>query len=129
MIHLEILERETMVDRREVQHFPYSLGRGSGVDLQLKAPGVWDHHAEIHLDRAYGFELLAVGEAIVTVNDQPVEKAPLRNGDVIGLGSLTLRFGLRPAASRPFLWREWLTWIGIGLLCLGQVALVYLLPG
>jgi len=129
MVHLEILEKETAVDRRDVESFPFSIGRGAQAHLRLKSPGIWDHHAEIHLQSSHAFHLHAVGDAIVTLNDEPVDKVPLRNGDLIGLGSVKIRFGLRAAPSRPFLWRERLTWIGIGLLCLGQVALIYWLPG
>jgi len=49
----------------------------------------------------------------------------LRNGDLIEAGSLKLQFWLTETRQKRMQVREWLTWIAIGAVCLGQVALVY----
>jgi hypothetical protein len=51
----------------------------------------------------------------------------LCNGDIITLGSLKIRFRLSSVRQSSMTAREWLTWIALGALCLGQVALVYVL--
>jgi hypothetical protein len=38
---------------------------------------------------------------------------------------LKIRFSLGPVRQSSMAAREWLTWIALGALCLGQVALVY----
>jgi hypothetical protein len=65
-------------------------------------------------------------EAFVAVNGQRLEQPlVLRNGDVIELGAVKLRFGLSPTRQRSLRFREAVTWIALAALCLGQVALIY----
>lgn len=111
------------------RHFPVTIGRSSSNDLRLREPGIWDRHLEIHLELPHTFALAARESSTATINDLPVQQAPLRHGDVIGLGPLKLLFTLSPTTQQSLHWREWLVWIGFGLLCLGQIALVYWLPG
>ena len=111
------------------RHFPVTIGRASSNDLRLLEPGIWDQHVEIDLELPHTFSLTTLQSSHATINDQPVRQAALRHGDVIGLGSLKLLFTLSPPAQRGLRWREWLVWLGFGLLCLGQIALVYWLPG
>ena len=66
---------------------------------------------------------------MASLNHLPVRQASLRNGDLIELGAVQLQFGLSPTRHRSLRLREVLTWIALGLLCLGQVALIYWLPG
>jgi len=49
----------------------------------------------------------------------------LRNGDVISIGALKIQFALSPVRQSSPRAREWLTWAGLALLCLGQVVLIY----
>ena len=109
-----------------VRRFPFSIGRSPECGLILDDPGVWDRHVEI---RRHGLDLkLAAGaDALVRVNGTQVEQATLREGDVIELASVKLRFGLSPTRQRRLQVREALTWIALVALSLGQVALIYLL--
>jgi pSer/pThr/pTyr-binding forkhead associated (FHA) protein len=107
-------------------HFPIRAGRESGLDLSLDDPGVWQRHFLIDW-RSEGLVLEAEPQALLSVNDSPVRRAILRNGDIITLGALKIRFGLSPVRQFSLAPREWMTWIALGALCLGQVALVYLL--
>jgi len=107
-------------------HFPIRAGREPGLDLSLDDPGVWQRHFLIDW-RPEGLVLEAEPEALLSVNDSPVQRAVLRNGDIITLGALKIRFSFSPVRQSSLAPREWLTWIALGALCLGQVALVYLL--
>jgi pSer/pThr/pTyr-binding forkhead associated (FHA) protein len=110
-------------------HFPVTVGRSSANDFRLVEPGVWDRHFEIDLTPPATFELKLHEQALATVNDAPVRSAELSNGDEIGSGSLKIQFSLSPTEQRSMRWREILVWTAFVLLCLGQVALVYWLPG
>jgi pSer/pThr/pTyr-binding forkhead associated (FHA) protein len=105
-------------------HFPIRAGRGPESDLPLDEPGVWQRHFLIDWP-AEGLVLQAESEALLSLNDAPVQRALLRNGDIITLGALKIRFSLTPVRQSSLAPREWLTWIALGALCLGQIALVY----
>jgi pSer/pThr/pTyr-binding forkhead associated (FHA) protein len=105
-------------------HFPIRAGRGPESDLLLDDPGVWQRHFLIDW-RPEGLVLEAEAEALLSVNDTPAPRALLRNGDIITLGALKIRFSLSPVRQSSLAPREWLTWIALAALCLGQIALVY----
>ena len=111
------------------RRFPVRIGRSARNDVRLEADGIWDRHAEIHLRRGEGFVVAAQGEALASVNGQPVQEVVLRNGDVIELGSVRLRFALSPTRHRSFRVREALTWLALATLCFAQAALIYWLVG
>jgi len=106
--------------------FPIRAGREAGLDLTLDDPGIWQRHFLIDW-RDEGLVIEAEPEALLSVNDSPTQRAVLRNGDIITLGGLKIRFSLSPVRQASLAPRECLTWIALALLCLGQVALVYLL--
>lgn len=109
------------------RRLPFSAGRSAEDDLRIEADGVWDRHARVELRDRQRAVLTASGQALTSVNGQPIREAVLRNGDILQFGSVLLQFSLSPAAHRGLRFREALTWIGIGLMALAQVALVYLL--
>jgi hypothetical protein len=104
--------------------FPIRAGREPGLELPLEEPGVWQRHFLIDW-RAEGLVLEVEPQALLNLNDAPVQRAVLRNGDILTLGALKIRFSLSPVRQSSLASREWLTWIALGALCLGQVALVY----
>jgi pSer/pThr/pTyr-binding forkhead associated (FHA) protein len=110
-----------------VRHFPLRIGRSRDSGLQLAEPGVWEQHARIELDRVEGFLLEIEPGALAAVNGEPVQKSPLRNGDVVRIGSVTIQFWLGEVRQADFRIREWLTWIAMAALAGIQVALFYLL--
>lgn len=124
MVQLQLLSghRSGVVFRSA--RFPIRAGREPGLDLPLDEPGIWQRHFLIDW-RAEGLILEAEPQALLHLNDTPVQRALLRNGDIITLGALKIRFSLSPVRQSSLAWREWLTWIALGALCLGQVALVY----
>ena len=124
MVQLQLLSghRSGVVFRSA--RFPIRAGREPGLDLPLGEEGIWPRHFLIDW-RAEGLILEAEPQALLHLNDTPVQRALLRNGDIITLGALKIRFSLSPVRQSSLAWREWLTWIALGALCLGQVALVY----
>ena len=105
-------------------HFPIRAGRAAESDLPLDETGVWQRHFLIDW-RGEGLVLEAEADALLSVNDTPVQRSLLRNGDIITLGALKIRFSLSPVRQSSLALREWLTWIALGALCLWQVSLVY----
>ncbi|HUD82528.1 MAG TPA: FHA domain-containing protein [Candidatus Saccharimonadales bacterium] len=126
MVQLQILSGNRTGTKFCGDHFPIRVGRAEGLDFSLDEPGVWPRHFQIGW-QPEGLILEAEPDALVSVNDAPVRRAVLRNGDIITLGSLKIRFSLSSVRQSSMTAREWLTWIALGALCLGQVALVYLL--
>ena len=72
-----------------------------------------------------GFVLETEGSALAGVNGQPVQRAALRNGDVIEMGSAKLQFWLSEARQREQGFREAFVWTLVVLVCFAQIALVY----
>jgi len=111
------------------RRFPTRIGRAPNSDLCLEEDGVWDCHLQIDSRPQEGFFLSVQPGARAFINAQPVEETFLRNGDIIEVGAAKLQFSLSPTRPRSLRWREVLTWVALAALCLGQVALVYWLPG
>lgn len=126
MVQLQILSGNRTGTKFRGNHFPIRVGRADGADLSLDEPGVWPRHFQI-VWQPEGLILEAEPDALISVNNAAVGRAVLRNGDIITLGALKIRFSLSSVRQSSMAAREWLTWIGLGGLCLGQVALVYLL--
>jgi hypothetical protein len=122
MVRLDVLAGTKAGSTADCSGFPISLGRASEDDLKLEDAGVFPAHCSIHRQRN-DLILQAAAEALVTVNGEAVQQAALRNGDIIGLGAAKLRFGFMPVRQTSLAWREWLTWLGLAALVLGEVAI------
>jgi predicted component of type VI protein secretion system len=126
MIQIQVLNGKMAGHRWVARRFPVQLGRGRTCDLSLDEPGVWDRHAEItRTDDAFAFSVHS--PALATINAEPATDRPLRNGDIIELGGVQLRFSLSPTRHSGLALREAITWLSIALLCAAQAALIYLL--
>ena len=86
------------------------LGRQVGLEVVLVEPGVWETHAEIFRDATGAFVVRPMRQALVTINAQLTQEHRLRNGDIVGLGAVRLRFGIRPAPQRSLKVREAIIW-------------------
>jgi len=128
VLQLKILTGKMTGAECVARHFPIHIGRAPEVDLRLEEDGVWDWHLSIELSPAEGLIVSAQPDALVCVNNQPIQRARLRNGDLIEAGAVKMQFGLTPTRHRSLRLREVLTWIGFALLCIGQVVLIYWLP-
>ncbi|MBI3849234.1 MAG: FHA domain-containing protein [Verrucomicrobia bacterium] len=125
MIQLQILSGKQAGTHRVARRFPFRIGRSSAADLCLEEDGVWDQHLELDLITPDGFVLTAHPNALVVVNSQRIEQAVLRNGDLIEMGSLKMRFWLSETRQIGLRFREGLTWCALVLLAVGQVCLIY----
>ena len=92
MVQLNILSGKMAGTQWVARRFPVQIGRAANSGLRLEENGVWDEHAQLNLDRLEGFLLKAHPNALVTVNNQPVQTVRLRNGDSIALGAVRLQF-------------------------------------
>ena len=124
MVQFKILSGKKAGSLWEARRFPVRIGRAANANLQIEEPGVWDDHLKVSVD-AEGFVIETQGGALASINGQPVQRAVLRNGDTIEMGSAKLQFWLSEARQRGQGLREALVWGVIVLVCLGQIALVY----
>ena len=125
MVQLKILSGKTAGATWVARRFPVLIGRGPAADLRLEDKGVWERHLQLDFDPAQGVVLSTEPDALASVNGLRVQTALLRNGDTLELGSLKLQFWLSETRQKALAFREALTWIGIGLLTLGQLAMIY----
>jgi hypothetical protein len=124
MVQLQILSGRQTGVKFDGLRLPIAVGRSEQSDLSLDEPGVWPCHCKIHW-QLEGLVLEVEPDALASVNGVPTPQALLRNGDTITLGGVTLRFSLSPLQQSSLAWREWLTWLALAALCLGQVAAIY----
>ncbi len=124
MVQFKILSGKKAGSLWEARRFPVRIGRAANANLQIEEPGVWDDHLKVNVD-AEGFVVETQGGALASINGQPVQRAVLRNGDTIEMGSAKLQFWLSEARQRGQGMREVFVWSVIVLVCLGQIALVY----
>ncbi|HEX4645592.1 MAG TPA: FHA domain-containing protein [Verrucomicrobiae bacterium] len=107
------------------RRFPTTIGRSAAADFRLEGDGVWEKHLELDLSPSDGFVASAYPNALAAVNGRFFQETVLRNGDILELGSVKLRFWLGETRQRGLRFREWLTWIAFGLIAAGQVWLIY----
>lgn len=127
MVQFRILSGKKAGAAWVARRFPVRIGRAASAHLQLEEEGVWDEHLRLDFKPKEGFVLTRVPNALATVNGEPVEETTLRNGDILGIGALKLQFWLAPIRQRGLWFREWLTWISITAISLGQVGVIYFL--
>lgn len=125
MVQIKVLSGNKAGSSWDARHFPVRIGRSARSHLQLEEAGVWDDHLKLSQDRAEGFVLETQANALASINGQPVQRAILRNGDTIEVGSVKLQFWLSESRQRGQALRETFVWVLITAVCLGQVALVY----
>lgn len=125
MVQIKILSGNKAGFSWDARHFPVRIGRSAKSHLQLEEAGVWDDHLKLSQNHADGFVLETHTNALASINGQPVQRAVLRNGDTIEVGSVKLQFWLSEPRQRGQALREAFVWALITGVCLGQVALVY----
>jgi pSer/pThr/pTyr-binding forkhead associated (FHA) protein len=129
MIQLNVLSGKKAGSQAVVRLFPFRVGRAAGNDLQLDDDGVWDEHLKLGFQQNEGFTLVTASDALAAVNNEPVQSARLRNGDIITFGSVKIQFWLAVARQRGLHFRELLVWALLVLVTLSQFTLVYWLLG
>jgi hypothetical protein len=126
MIQLNVLSGKKAGNQTVVRHFPFRVGRATQNDLQFEDDGIWDSHLMFELHRQNKRITLAVApNALAAVNNQAIQSAPLRNGDVISFGSVKIQFWLAAVKQRGLRLRELFVWALLILVTLGQFTLIY----
>lgn len=129
MVQFKILSGKTAGAEHVARRFPFKIGRSPAANLRLEDDGVWDQHLELVFDSASGFVLTTAPNALATINGQPIREAVLRNGDVIEIGALKIRFWLGAVRQYGLFLRELLVWTAFALITASQLYLIYrLLP-
>jgi len=124
MIQLNVLSGKKAGSQTVVRHFPFRVGRAPGSHLQLDDDGVWDQHLALEFQSG-GFGLAVAPNALVAVNGMPFQNQPLRNGDIITIGSAKLQFWLAAARQRGLRPRELFVWTLIAAVTAAQFVLIY----
>jgi hypothetical protein len=124
MLELTVLQGPEAGQRFPAGSGVTPVGRASGMGVRIKGPGVWDHHFDLVPSADGRFELQAAPGARVVIDEQVVEKAPLRDGTVIGCGGVRIRFGLQPVVQRPLAIRERLVWLALGVVLAAELAVL-----
>jgi hypothetical protein len=125
MIEIKVLNGKVAGKTVTARRFPFGIGRHKAADLCLEEPGVWNRHLELDLQLTEGITLTVAPEARATVNGQSIQATRLRNGDVIEIGAVRLRFGLAATRQRDLRLREGLTWLALAALCAAQIGLLH----
>lgn len=128
IVELQLLSGKMAGRRVAARRFPFSIGRSEDADLQLDEAGVWPAHARIRLDASEGFVLEAV-DGLVQVNCQPVTLHRLKNGDVMRVGPVDLRFAIAPAHQKKLVIHELVQWAVFAGTVVMQLLLVWYLAG
>jgi hypothetical protein len=125
MVRLRILSGKKAGTQWDARRFPVRIGRSATSDLQLEEAGVWDDHFKLTFSRAEGFRLVGSPDALVTVNQEPVQTVRLHNGDSIEVGAVRMQFWLRETRQRGLRLREWFVWTLIVATSLAELAAIY----
>jgi pSer/pThr/pTyr-binding forkhead associated (FHA) protein len=126
MIQLNVLSGKKAGGQTVVRHFPFRIGRAPQNDLQLEDDGVWDSHLTLELQRDNKrFTLAVAPDALATVNNQAIQTAPLRNGDIISFGSVKMQFWLAAVKQRGLRLRELFVWLILIAVTAAQFFLIY----
>ena len=125
MIQLHVLSGKQAGSDIAFRRFPFVIGRAVNADARLEDAGVWDRHCEIRFRRGEGFQFAVQAGAAMRVNGEPVENGILRNGDLLELGSVQLRFWLARSRQRSLRLRERLTWSALAALFVAQAAIIW----
>jgi len=107
-----------------VRHFPFNIGRSGANDLQLEDEGVWEKHLTLEFQGRKQFSVQTAAGALVALNQESVQSAPLRNGDILSVGSVKLQFWLAPTTQRSLKLRESLVWGLLLVVTAAQLALI-----
>jgi len=124
MIQLKILSGKQAGSVTAARRFPFRIGRAADSELRIEEPGVWDRHFEINFEPGNGFFAAPSGDALLTVNGEPVQRTLLHNGDRIEMGATQLQFWLGETRQHGFRIREWFFWAGVALVTAAQMFLI-----
>ena len=76
--------------------FPFRIGRSADADLSLPDAGVFEFHSRVVCISGIGFRIESIGEALVRVGGFEGKTLPLRDGSIVELGAVRIRFAFSP---------------------------------
>ena len=116
MIELKIVAGPDVGRRFVFKSTPVRVGRSKEMDLVVSGPGVWDHHLDLEATPQGRVGMRSHGGASVLIDGHAVTEALLRNGALLDLAGVRVRFALAPCEQRSLAWRERAFWLaGVAL--------------
>lgn len=125
MVELFILKGKMAGKRFYVSQFPFLVGRDPKAHLVIEEDGLWHKHFLIEKGPNKSFYLRTLDDATVIIDSEFKNEAELKNGDIIEIGELKIRFSLSPTHLKYVQIREILLWICIILLVLIEGLLMF----
>jgi len=93
VIYANISELDGMGKRYPITKSAIRIGRGVDNDIALLNGSVSQHHAEIHRRREGDFYIVDLSSTNgVYVNDTKISQSAIKDGDIIELGEVRMRF-------------------------------------
>ncbi len=127
MIQLNVLSGKMAGRIVHARRFPFQVGRAATADFRIEADGVWDQHLTLDCKVADGFTVNSGPEALTRLNGERVQRAKLRNGDILEIGCEKVQFWLSAPRQRGLALRECLTWLGLALVAAFEVLIMWVM--
>lgn len=120
------LETPQVGETVALDKWPFTVGRDQASDWMLEYPGVWESHGTFQLDDSGRPQFSCREEATYLLNEQAFERSStLKPGDILKIGSVTLRFDLLPIAQKNAHLREIFLACLTGLFVASQFYCIY----
>jgi adenylate cyclase len=100
MPKLQIIEGNDAGREAEIAKSPFLLGRGKNADLVIRDPSVSRLHALVLLEKDGAVIVDQKSNNGVRLNGERIERSPLKDGDVVGLGNTRIKFFMHGADVR-----------------------------
>jgi hypothetical protein len=125
MVQFQVLTGKMAGATVVARHFPFAIGRSASMHLRLDDTGIWDQHLVLQMTPEGSFLLARPSPGLASVNGTAFETVTLRNGDLVELGSVRLRFALADVTWRRWQISEFLFWFVMGVILALQGALIW----
>ncbi len=110
MVELMVLTGPQSGSHLLIPRLPACVGRSREVEVPLSGPGVWDRHFDLVTTPEGRVALRTIGEARVMIDSVSVTERPLRNGELLEVGGIKLRFLIVESSQQPLTAREFSVW-------------------
>ncbi len=127
MVQLNVLSGKLAGRIVRARRFPFRVGRAAASDLRLESDGVWDQHLTLDCRLADGFVVDSGSDALTRLNGERVQRATLRNGDILEIGCEKVQFWLSAPRQRGLALRECLTWLGLVLVVASEGLIMWVM--
>ncbi len=127
MFCLTVVKGTEKGKRYDIASFPFVIGNNQTAELTLSEPGIWPDHIVLELEDGKGPCVSRLGEGSLSINSEPAESAPLRNGDLLSIGGALLRFGIARPKRKSLVFQNAASWVAIAVVALCELVLIFLL--